>query len=97
MKLIEFKYHPTAKSKFFLDATCFQALHAHYFRKLDQLRSTNSILYYHEETWLNKNAKTVIWFDAQQHGRLRVTEGKGMQNLFDKYTLAFLVMYKYFH
>ncbi|CAF0955614.1 unnamed protein product [Rotaria sordida] len=53
------------------------AQHAIYFRKIDPLRSNNSILYYHDETWLSKNEeKTVVWFDDQGYGRLRNSEGK---------------------
>lgn len=85
MKLIGFKYKQTAKSKIFLDSTSFQAQRAYYFRKLDELRFANAILYYHDETWLNKNEeKTVIWFDSEQRGRLRVTEGKGKYILVHK-------------
>ena len=85
MRLIGFKYKQTAKAKIFLDSASFQAQCAYYFRKLDELRSENVILYYHDETWLNKNEeKTIIWFDSQQHGRLRTAEGKGKYILVDK-------------
>ena len=85
MKMIGFKYKQTTKSKIFLDSTSFQAQRAYYSRKLDELRSANAILYYHDETWLNKNEeKTAIWFDSQLCGRLRIAEGKGKYLFMDK-------------
>ena len=85
MRLIGFKYRQIAKTKIFLDSKSFQAQRAYYFRKLDELRSENAILYYHDETWLNKNEeKTIIWFDSQQHGCLRTAEGKGKYILVGK-------------
>ncbi|CAF2118264.1 unnamed protein product [Rotaria magnacalcarata] len=61
-----------------MKALAFQAQRAVYFRKIDELRSSNFILYYHDETWLSKNEeKTAIWFDANGYGRLRKSVGKG--------------------
>ena len=61
MKLIGFQCKQTTKAEIFLDSTTFQAQRVWYFRKLNELRCANSILYYHDETWLNKNEeKTVI-------------------------------------
>ncbi len=78
MKVLGFKYRETKKSKILMDSVAFQAQRAVYFRKLDQLRSSNSVLYYHDETWLSKNEeKTVVWFDDEGYGRLRNSEGKG--------------------
>ena len=85
MRLIGLKYKQTSKAKIFLDSTSFQAQCAYYFRKLDELRSENAILYYHDETWLNKKKeKTIIWFDSQQHDRFLTAEGKGKYILVDK-------------
>ncbi|CAF4346270.1 unnamed protein product, partial [Rotaria sordida] len=70
-KALGFKYRKTKKAKVLMDSITFQAQRTIYFRKIDQLRSNNSILYYHDETWLSKNEeKTVVWFDDQGYGRL---------------------------
>ncbi|CAF1149687.1 unnamed protein product [Didymodactylos carnosus] len=61
-----------------MNSVAFQAQRAVYFRKIDSLRLNNSIMYCHDETWLNKNEeKTVVWFDDNGYGRLRKSEGKG--------------------
>ncbi|CAF1023674.1 unnamed protein product [Rotaria sordida] len=80
MKVLGFKYRKTKKAKVLMDSLTFQAQRAIYFRKIDQLRSNNSILYYHDETWLSKNEeKIVVWFDDQGYGRLQNSEGKGQR------------------
>ncbi|CAF4563551.1 unnamed protein product, partial [Didymodactylos carnosus] len=80
LKLIGFKYRQTKKANVLMDATAFQAQRAVYFRKLDELRSSKAVLYYHDETWMNRNEeKTVIWFDNEGFGRLRNSEGKGQR------------------
>jgi hypothetical protein len=80
MKELGFRYRETKKSKVLMDSIVFQAQRAAYFRKVDQLRSNKYILYYHDETWLNKNEeKTVVWFDDKGYGRLRQSEGKGTE------------------
>ncbi|CAF0843890.1 unnamed protein product [Didymodactylos carnosus] len=80
MKALSFKYRQTKKAKVLMDSVAFQAQRAVYFRKIDSLRLNNSIMYYHDETWLNKNEeKTVVWFDDNDYGRLRKSEGKGTE------------------
>ena len=80
MKELDFKYGETKKAKVLIHSITFQAQRAVSFRKLDQLRSNKCILYYHDETWLNKNEeKTVVWFDDKGCGRLRSNEGKGVE------------------
>jgi len=77
MKELGFRYRETTKAKVLMGSVAFQAQRAVYFRKVDQLRSSKYILYYHDETWLNKNEeKTVVWFDDKGYGRLRQNEGK---------------------
>ena len=71
LKVLGFTYRKTKKAKILLDSLTFQAQRAVYFRKVDQLRSNNYIIYYHDETWLSKNEeKTVVWFDDEGYGRL---------------------------
>ena len=66
------------KAKILLDSVAFQVQRAVYFRKIDQLRSNNYTIYYHDETCLFKNEeKTVVWFDDDGYGCLRSSEGKG--------------------
>ena len=61
MKELGFKYRETKKAKILMDSIASQARHTVYFRKLHQLRSSKCILYYHDETLLNKNEeKTVV-------------------------------------
>ncbi|CAF3865788.1 unnamed protein product [Rotaria sp. Silwood1] len=80
MKALGFKYRKTNKAKILMDSVAFQAQRAAYFRKIDQLRLNNSILYYHDETWLSRNEeKAVVWFDDQGYGRLRNSQGKGQR------------------
>ncbi|CAF4584900.1 unnamed protein product, partial [Didymodactylos carnosus] len=80
LKLIGFKYRQTKKANVLMDATAFQAQRAVYFRKLEELRSFKAVLYYHDETWMNRNEeKTLIWFDDEGFGRLRNSEGKGQR------------------
>jgi len=80
MKELGFRYRETKKAKVLMGSVAFQAQRAVYFRKVDQLRSSKYILYYHDETWLNKNEeKTVVWFDDKGYGRLRQNEGKGTE------------------
>ncbi|CAF0957785.1 unnamed protein product [Rotaria sordida] len=54
MKALGFKYRNTKKAKVLMDSVTFQAQRTVYFRKVDQLRSNNSILHYHNETWLSQ-------------------------------------------
>ncbi|CAF3934653.1 unnamed protein product [Rotaria sp. Silwood1] len=78
LKILGFTYRKTKKAKILLDSVALQAQLAAYFRKMDQLRSNNYIIYYQDETWLSKNEeKTVVWFDDEGYGRLRNSEGKG--------------------
>ncbi|CAF1282834.1 unnamed protein product [Didymodactylos carnosus] len=80
MKRLGFKHRQTRKAPVLLDATPFQEQRAVYFRKLDELRSSNAVIYYHDETWCNKNEeKTNVWFDEEGYGRLRNSEGKGQR------------------
>ena len=50
MKTLGFKYRQTKKAKILTDSIAFQAQRAAYFRKIDELRSNNAMLYYHDET-----------------------------------------------
>ncbi|CAF1432991.1 unnamed protein product, partial [Didymodactylos carnosus] len=80
MKRLGFTYGQTRKAPVLLDGTPFQAQRAIYFRKLEELRSSNAIIYYHDEIWCSKNEeKTNVWFDENGHGRLRNSEGMGQR------------------
>ncbi|CAF1229266.1 unnamed protein product [Rotaria sordida] len=52
MKALGFKYRKPKQAEVLMDSITFQAQCTIYFRKIDQLQSNNSILYYHDETWL---------------------------------------------
>ena len=61
-----------------LDSPSFVAQRASYFRRLDDLRKSGALIYYHDETWCNVGEeKRSIWIDEAGHGRLRKTDGKG--------------------
>ncbi|CAF4474205.1 unnamed protein product [Didymodactylos carnosus] len=60
LKLIGFKYRQTKKANVLMDATAFQAQRAVYFRKLEELRSSKAVLYYHDETWMNRNEEKTV-------------------------------------
>jgi len=79
MRKLGFVYKQTSKVIVPLDSPPFMAACARYFTVLDQLRSNGSKIFWHDETWCNKNEeKTFIWTDGTTgKGRLRQTDGKG--------------------
>ena len=80
LKVLGFTYRKTKVAKILLDSLTFQAQRTVYLRKVDQLRSNNYIIYYHDETWLSKiEEKTVVWFDDEGYGHLRNSGGKGSE------------------
>ncbi|CAF4829557.1 unnamed protein product, partial [Rotaria sp. Silwood2] len=79
MRKLGFVYKRTSKVIVPLDSPSFMATRARYFTVLDQLRSNGSKIFWHDETWYNKNEeKTFIWTAGTTgKGRLRQTDGKG--------------------
>ena len=79
MKKLGFVYKRTSKVIVPLDSPSFMAARARYFRALDQLRSKGSTIFWHDETWCNKNEeKAFVWTDGTTgKGRLRESDGKG--------------------
>jgi hypothetical protein len=55
------------------------AARARYFTAIDEFRSNGSNIFWHDETWCNKNEeKSFVWTDGMSgSGRLRNSEGKG--------------------
>ena len=79
MKKLGFVYKRTCKVIVPLDSPSFMAARARYFAALDKLRTERSKIFWHDETWCNKNEeKTFIWTDGTTgKGRLRHSDGKG--------------------
>ena len=78
MRRLGFGYKQTHKVVVPLDSTSFIAQRAGYFRRLDNLRNDNAVVYYHDETWCNVGEeKRSIWIDDAGQGRLRKSDGKG--------------------
>jgi hypothetical protein len=93
MKKLGFSYKRTSKIIVPLDAPSFMAARSRYFRALDQFRNNRANIFWHDETWCNKNEeKTFIWTDGTTgKGRLRQTDGKGKLIALDKHKRYFLL------
>lgn len=79
MKKLRFVYKRTSKVIVPMDSPFFMAARARYFRALDKLRVNDSTIFWHDETWCNKNEeKGFVWTDGTtSKGRLREGYGKG--------------------
>ena len=55
------------------------AARARYFAAIDELRTSGTQIFWHDETWCNKNEeKRFVWTDGLTgSGRLRHKDGKG--------------------
>ena len=93
MKKLGFAYKRTSKVVVPLDAPSFMAARARYFAAIDELRTNDSKIFWHDETWCNKNEeKPFVWTDGTTgSGRLRQTQGKG-EYIFFKYNLLDFVI-----
>ena len=48
------------------------------FKHLNDLRTNDVIVYYHDETWTNSDdERRYVWIDEKDEGRLRKSEGQG--------------------
>jgi hypothetical protein len=83
MKRIGFEYKRTSKISIPLDSVSFMAQRANYFRRLDEIRSNGTFIYYHDETWANSGEeKRATWFDPKTgSGRLRNNDTRGDKGL----------------
>ena len=79
MKKIGFQYKRTSKISIPLDSVSFMTQRAKYFRKVDEIRSNGTFIYYHDETWANNvEEKRASWFGPETGGgRLRNNDTKG--------------------
>ena len=79
MKKLDFVYKRTSKIIVPLDSLSFIAARARYFATIDELRNNGTKIFWHDETWCNKNEeKRFVWTDGMTgSGRLRNAEGKG--------------------
>ncbi|CAF3405572.1 unnamed protein product [Rotaria sp. Silwood2] len=83
MHRLGFKYKATAKISIPLDATNFVASRAKYFRYLNDLRSNDVIVCYHDETWTNSgDEQRYVWVDGKGEGGLRKNEERGELDFF---------------
>ncbi|CAF4698851.1 unnamed protein product [Rotaria sp. Silwood2] len=61
-----------------MDSTDFITQRASYFRKLDEIRLSGTLIFYHDETWINSGEeKRAVWVDKHGQGRIRTNQGKG--------------------
>ncbi|CAF3021399.1 unnamed protein product [Rotaria sp. Silwood2] len=64
---IGFSYKSTKNIKIPLDHVSFVAQRAIYYRKIDELRAADSLIFYHDESWLNiGEEKQSIWVDRNR-------------------------------
>jgi hypothetical protein len=79
MKKLGFTYRRTSKIVVPLDALFFMAARARYFADIDEARSGDTNIFWHDETWCNKNEeRPFVWTDGMTgSGRLRQSKGKG--------------------
>jgi hypothetical protein len=84
MRKLGFEYKRTSKVVVPLDTPAFMAARARYFAAINELRANGSKIYWHDETWCNKNEeKRFVWTDGTTGiGRLRGGQGKGNDNFF---------------
>ncbi len=65
MRKIGFVYKQTSKIVVSLNSLAFMAEHARYFTAIDELRTNGSKIFWHDETWCNKNEEgRFIWTDG---------------------------------
>ena len=61
-----------------LDDISFVAARAKYFRRLEELREDNAIIFYQDETWSTVgDEKRNIWIAEDGSGRLKKSDSKG--------------------
>jgi len=79
MKKIGFQYKRTSKTSIPMDSISCMAQRANYFRTLDKIRNDGTIIYFHDETWVNSGEeKTMIWLDSKTGlGRLKNNTTRG--------------------
>ncbi|CAF4770778.1 unnamed protein product, partial [Rotaria sp. Silwood2] len=74
---IGFRYKSSTKVKILLDHVSFVAQRAKFYRKIDELRMADALIFYHDESWLNVGEeKRSIWVDNEVRGRIRKNDGK---------------------
>jgi hypothetical protein len=78
MKKLGFSYKRTSKIVVPLDALFFMAARARYFADTDEARFSDTEIFWHDETWCNKNEeKSFVWTDGMAgSGRLGQSKGK---------------------
>ena len=79
MKQLGFEYKRISKVSISLDSVSFMAQRAKYFPKLDEAQSNRSLIFYHDETWVNSGEeKRMTWFDPNTgSGRLKNNDARG--------------------
>lgn len=79
MKKLGFVYRRTSKVIVPLDTPTFMAARARYFAAIDELRNIDAKIFWHDETWANKNEeKRFVWTDGTTGiGRMRHSQNKG--------------------
>ena len=78
MKKFGFRYKTANKVKVPLDDIKFVAQRAFFFRKIDELRRSSTIILFHNETRTNgDDERRSVWVTNEGIGRLKKSEGKG--------------------
>jgi len=72
-------YKRTSKVFVLLDTSAFIATRVRYFAATDELRPSGAKIFWHDETWANKNEeKRFTWTDGTIGiGRMRCSQNKG--------------------
>jgi hypothetical protein len=80
MRKIGFVYKRTSKVVVPLDTPSFMVARAHYFAAIDEMRNNGSKIFWHDETWCNKNEeRRFVWTDGTTGiGRMRHDQNKGI-------------------
>ncbi|CAF1305118.1 unnamed protein product [Rotaria sp. Silwood1] len=64
---IKLSYKSTKRIKIPLGHVSFVAQRARYYRKIDELRAANALIFYHDKSWLNiGEVKQFIWVDSNR-------------------------------
>jgi hypothetical protein len=84
MRKLGFVYKRTSKVVVPLDTPAFMAMRARYFATIDELRAAGTKIFWHDETWVNKNEeRRFVWTDGTTGiGRMRNSHNKGNHYFF---------------
>jgi hypothetical protein len=84
MRKLGFVYKRTFKVIVPLDTPSFMAARARYFAAIEELHTVGAKIFWHDETWANKNEeRRFVWTDGTTGiGRMRHSHSKGIHYFF---------------